>query len=313
MRFLKIMIIALSVIALSLVFLGASLSFAPPSAAQFANTQSLLNAANAYVGCKTNFTSSFAGLVIGKVPSLNSTLNPQLSTLQQDQAQLQSYTNLTTYRNYVQTAYDPELATIRQSILTGVRGSNLSSSTINSIRSRYTTLRIGYESCSLNALKAYANVRAAAYTSLLSYYQQNANNMSSKGFDTSSLTLITNNASSQIVQPYENAITQATTSNAVFAAIRQYCLFNGCKNGTNYHLAARFDVQKLSIIVARMKSNANFTNASSTLNQAQSNINSITSLLGTVGTASYTASQQQQLITTFNQTVALLKGVLHGR
>ncbi len=289
----------------------AGFAFASSSLAS-ATKQQVLDSAAIQIGCKTNFTVTFINYIVTDVPGLSS-LDSQATALQQEDAQLQTYAsseNITNYRNYVQNTYDPSLKQLRQAIPGSFKDSEPSSNTIMLLRGQYDTTLNTYKGCAFNAEKQFAIAKGTAYVAFMTYYQQKIQNLSSEDLDTTALTTLVDNADSEIVTPYQSAVNAATTQSELNAALAQYCLFDGCKNGTNFHLAANFDTLKLTAMYGKIAAIPNLTsNQTATLARIHSDLGSASSALSSVGTSQYTQNSRQSVFGALNQTVIDIKNL----
>jgi hypothetical protein len=275
--------------------------------------QQLLNSAMPQINCKTNFTVTFINYLVSAVPSLSS-LSSQAATLQQETTQLQAYAsggNTTNFISYIKNIYDPSLRQIRTTTQNSLKSANISRNTIIQLRNQYNTTLGAYQTCAFNAQKQFATAKGDSYGGFISYYQQTVQTLSAKGLNTTALTALVNNANSQIVLPYQNAVSAATTPNALNAALAQYCLFDGCKSGTSFHLAANFDNLKLAAMYNKIKSSKPklTSNQTAQLLKVQADLNAASSELSAVGTSQYTQSSGQSVFTALNQTVTDMKGL----
>lgn len=284
-----------------------TLAFAASSFYNSAMMGQLVNAAMAGVNCRTNLTVSFLNDVITTAPGLSTSLNYQLTSIRQRTAQLQNYSNMsnaTDFRNYVKSTYDPYLNQIRTGLIPSIRGENLSANAIALIRGDYAPLASQYSICSYNALRRFAIAKENSYNGVMTYYQQRVANLSSRGLNTTALTALLNKANSQIIVPYQNGINNATTSNQIESVLGEYCLFDDCQNGMNFHLAANFDLLKLEAVYQKIKSIKNLTaNQTSQLTKVGSDLNATSAALASVGTSAYTPSTAQSVFGDLNQTV----------
>ena len=63
----------------------------------------------------------------------------------------------------------------------------------------------------------------------------------------------------------------------------------------NFHIAAKFEIEKLTYIINFMKSDPKYSNQTQKLNSAQSSLNSAKSLLDSIGGAKYLPGQSEQV------------------
>ncbi len=277
------------------VFISALLLFllsANAVSAQSASAnQTLLQSAFVNARCKTNFTTAYIGKVAATVPSLSS-LGQYSTSLQGDTARLSilaSAGNVTAYRSYVSGTFDPDLDRIAKNFSSSIRAANLSANVIAELRFNYNTTLASYKTCNMESAKEYALQKLNMFNNSIRNYQEQASDLSSKGLNVSSLNLLLQNAQSQIVSPFENAVNTATNTSQIYAAINTYCLFDGCKNGTSFHLAAHFSLQSLTLQLNYLETDKNLSGSS--LASANLDLNNASSILQTVGIKSYANGQ----------------------
>ncbi len=279
-------------------------------------TSQYLSASAQQVKCKTDF-------MVGVIDSITSTVNNSgslssfASALQSDESQLQTYADggqVDSYRSYLQGTYDPELKSARDAIVQWrlADGRNTTASERQTLRSDYASLRSTFDSCELSAVKDYADAKVTGYQAILAEYQKKADNLSAKGIDTSNLTSLISQAQSTIVTPLQSALDSANDSKGVADAVRSYCLYNGCKNGTNFHFAAKWDIAKLTAIESYVQSKPASANFTSQLGQVTSDLTSASAMLQGIGTSDYQPGQQAQVWDPIKDAANVLTQVIHG-
>ncbi len=293
-------------------FTIASLLLMLPGAAYSANstqiTQMLISQAYQQISCRTNFTVSFIGSIVSTIPSLSNTLNPDATALQQDTLWMRGLANAgndTAFRSYVAQTYDPELNLIRKDVARGLQGVNRTRNQTSTIREAYNASKSELDDCELSALKSYAGSKVLLYNSALEYFNGRIANLSAMGLNTSALTQLMHSANSQIVAPLQTAITGAANVTQVRSALAEYCLYDGCIDGTNFHLQAHFKLVGLQLVVNRLDTSA--ITDTTALERAESKLNGDSVLLSGIGTSSYTAGQAAQLLDDFKLIIALLR------
>ncbi|HTY43699.1 MAG TPA: hypothetical protein VMC80_00445 [Patescibacteria group bacterium] len=289
--------ISLSIFLISVLLIGLVLADAPvtiasaTSASTSAELQRFYDIANA----KVNFYSGTANSMTALVPS--NILATDISTLQSDLAQIQTYvtsSDRTSLAQFVTGTFQPDLSTAQKDIIAWRQANfkNLTAQQKTSLVSTFTQSKSTFQSSQLNAYKNFANGRVNYFNNAISVYQNRTNNLQAKGIDVSSLTQLLSDAQAQIITPLQNAINSATDASSLNQAVKQYALFDGSQGGTNFHLAAKFNVAELQIALTKLIS-ASVSQTSIT--QLQTDISTSNSVLTSVGTNQYTNSQQTQL------------------
>jgi flagellar biosynthesis chaperone FliJ len=294
----------------ALAFLAILVSTNTTFAQNLSTNQTLLESAFRYAQCRTNFTTTYIGQIIAAAPSL-APLNQYSTTLQADTARIPSLAtsgNVTAFKNYISGTYDPELNVIAKNVSSQLRTANLSANVIAELRRNYNSTLANYKSCNMESAKEYALQKLNMFNSSIRSYQNQANNMASKGLNASSLYQMLQNAQTQIVNPFAIAINQATNTSQTYAAINAYCLFDGCKNGTNFHLAAHFSLQSLTIQLNYFETDKNIS--SSSLAPASLDLNNASSILQIVGTKAYVGNQADNI---FDNLTAASKAMQQAR
>jgi hypothetical protein len=217
------------------------------SASQVSN-QTLLNYSYQNLLCKTDFTFGYATNVIAVTE--NGTINSQVTALETDTATAKAdlyLGNASVYTNYVQNTYDPQLKLVGSDIHATIsaRGLSLSQSNLTQLFSDYNKSKAAYLNCSSNTLKAFAQARINQYKWDISSAENKTAKLQAKGLNVSNLESLALSANTTIVVPLQNAVSASTNSSQIQAALQRYCLYDGCKNGTNFHFAAHYALDTL--------------------------------------------------------------------
>lgn len=275
--------------------------------------QTLLGFAEGQVNCKTNFTKSFESQIVQLIPNASSQLGPQIATLGQDTAQLQTYANsgeMSTFKGYVQGAYDSELMTINKMFVPAIMASKPTNATIHQLLSEYNATKASYESCSFSGIKADALQVVQIYQNQIAMYNQQIAGLSKYGVNTAQMSSDISGANATILVPLQNAINSAQNTSQIQSALQSYCLFDECSGGTNYHLAAKFSADKLTAILNLAETLNSTKNQQANLSQVQSNINSAKAMIQQAGSSEYTSSQETQIFSYLQQAGSQLKAIL---
>jgi hypothetical protein len=257
--------------------------------------QSFLSAAAQYAQCKTNFTVAYIGKIAAVVPSLSG-LGQYSTAIQAGTSQLSAIAgagNVALFRNYLSGNYDQQLNNIARNVSAQIRAANLSRNQTSQLRIQYNSTLATYMSCRLIAAKNVALKELGMYNSSIASYQKEAASLSQQGLNTSALSTLLQGAATQIIAPIAAAVSQSTNASQISSALSRYCLFDGCRNGTNFHLAARFELQKLTAELSYLQTNGNVP--ASSLATAQSYLNTAASILQTVGSAVYVNGQSSAI------------------
>ena len=282
------------------------------SATNLNNTLTLQKFSN-NLKCRVDFYSG----VINEMNSLqpSDSLNQTTAKLQSDLNQIQTYANsgdANSLQQYVKANFESDNSMIKDAV-TNWRQANVKNFTRNQrqgLLSDYNSLKSTFDTCQLNSLKDFANSRISSFQNAIVDYQKRIDALSAKGIDVSSLNQIISDATSQIITPLQSAISSADDATSINQAIRSYCLFDGCANGTNFHLAAKFEVAKLQIALNTANSNPNVSQTSIT--QLQTDITTASGILTQVGTSQYTQTQNTNLWNAIKDAYSTIKSILNS-
>ncbi|MBI5223961.1 hypothetical protein HY990_06090 [Candidatus Micrarchaeota archaeon] len=249
---------------LFLLLLGLPLAFAVPQGVGVLRNGHL-DSVMADVKCKTDFNVGVISDFIAAVPNSSINLSSTIDKLAQDTAQLQSYANSNdteNFRSYLRSTYEPDARAAKAQLNLVRRGSNLDNSTRVSLRAQYDQLRSTYDSCHVAAVRSFVNTKADAYGKYLDDLDRKINDLGQKGVNVDSLRDLVSKARSVVIGPLRNDLGSADTAKLIRAAGKSYCMFDGCGNGTDFHLAAKFEIEKLDLILSKIES-SNASNVSS--------------------------------------------------
>ncbi len=280
-------------------------------------TQDSLRAAADSASCRADFESGYIGALVSSVPSA-SVLSTYADKLNADEHTLNGLAaagNASDFRDFINGTFDPDMRSANEAITSWRKdggGKNLSNSTRAALKEDYTQLRATEESCDFNALKEYANDRVEAYNDDLSRYEAAADKLGQRGVSTTDLTSLIGDARSQVVDPLKDAVSSATNASELRQALGQYCLYNGCKDGTNFHMAAHFDSDKLGDVLTYIAPMAQSAGLGGNLTAAQGDLGSVQSELSSIGTSEYAQGQSDQVWGGIRSVAKDVKDIVEG-
>ena len=251
----------------------------------------LLGAASAEAQCRVDFTVGYLNAIVAAVPNASATLGADASVLQADLATLKGYAtsgDAAGYRSYLSGTMDPAFKAARNDIQARPwKGSG--NATLSSLKASYSQLRQTLESCQLNAAKSFAQDKIAIYQQDIENYTGRTGTLAGRNgsIDTSGLGQILSDAQSQVIAPLEAAISSAGNASELRAALGKYCLYDGCPNGENFHLAVKYGLARLTATLssAQSRMGANGTNYFAA---AQRDLANAQSELSAIGASQYT-------------------------
>ena len=160
---------------------------------------------------------------------------------------------------------------------------------MESLQTTYKTL-MGTQSSCFDA-KGYANLVLDYCNNTLNTYQLRAQNLTGRGINASNLLDIVGSARSQIMTPLKNGVNSAANSSQVRMALEHYCLYDGCANGTNFHMALKFESMRMNDLLAAMAPQAAEAGLGSNVSAAQSSLDAANAKISAWGTDAATPDQ----------------------
>lgn len=257
------------------------------------NMQGLEVAANV-AQCRSDFVVGVMNSISSNVPSTAQGLNVYITKLPSDVAQLKTITSKDDFKTFVSGTLDVDFKSAQDAIKTAresFRGKNATTKDAREkMRSDFTSLRSTLNSCDFSAHKQFSDMKLQSYSKEIAKYQSAADSLRAKGVDTSSLNKVISDAQAQ-VSNFQTAVDSANDSKSLGNAINGFCIYNGCAKGANYHLGARFQIERLSEILSYTETKMNLT--ADEISSVQANIDAANSALAQVGTSAYTADSSK--------------------
>ncbi len=277
-----------------------------------------LKAAADSASCRADFDAGYIGTLESGVPSASS-LQSYADKVRSDEQELQALAaagNATAFRDFMKSSFDPDMLSASDAVRSWRKDSddyhNLSNSSKASLKAGYDQLRASEESCDFQALKEYANDRIESYNDALTAYGTQVSKLDGKGVGTSDLSSLISGARSQVVDPLQSAVSGATNASQLRQALGEYCLYNGCRNGTSFHMGARFASDKLGDILVRIQPLAQSAGLGDNVTAAQTVLSSVQSELSSIGTSEYAQGQADQVWSGIRSAAGDVKGIIAG-
>jgi len=233
------------------------------------NAKAMLAAGVSDMQCRVAYDTDLMNAIVTTFPSLSAKLSFRIPILQSDMQMLSQYAddgNSRSFRNYLQQNFSQHLkldnSMIKQS-LDSIKedrslDKNETKTKMRSLKATNDALMSVLNNCS--NVNKHVTLMLGYYSNSLTNYEKIANNMSSKGVDASGMLALVSSARSQILTPLQTATTGVTDGQALKLALDTYCLYDGCTNGTNFHMAAKFETARmyglLSVIAQENMSDA---------------------------------------------------------
>ncbi|MEK6981392.1 MAG: hypothetical protein AABX38_00550 [Candidatus Micrarchaeota archaeon] len=166
------------------------------------------------------------------------------------------------------------------------------------------------QNCRFGAGKIVAEARVDKLERQVSSYQDKIDKFADSGLDISALQSVVDGAKTQVIDPLKAAINSATDFASLKAALKGYCLFDGCKDGANYHLEAKFEVQRLFAVLDNLENKTNVSTAK--IAEAKGYLNNAQDVLDEVGTSQYTKDQKQTISSNVKSAVKAIRDINKG-
>lgn len=267
------------------------------------------------VVCKTTFNTGVLESYVEASDSF-SPLTSMIDKLNLDTRQLQSYADSNdteNFRSFLKDTYEKDSRDAKEALNRLRRNATLDNQTKEELRSAFNELKEEYQSCHVEAVRLFASIKADLYEDHLSRVEDKIRTLDDKGVDTQRLRELVGSARSSIVTPLKDAITSGDTPRMIRSATREFCLYAGCNNGTAFHLAAKFEIEKLEAILNRLKG-ANVSGVESLISEAQSHLDLAKDALSSNSSASEIESEAWSEIRSAAQTIqSIVREVNSGK
>jgi hypothetical protein len=145
---------------------------------------------------------------------------------------------------------------------------------METLQNEYKTLRETQEGC-FDA-QEHGKLVLDYYNTSIGRYEARANNLTERGVNASNLLKLIGDAKTQILPPLKNGINSASNSSQSRMILQQHCLYDGCTNGTNFHMAAKFEAMRVGDLLAAMSAKAKEKGLGSNLTAAQNELDAAT-------------------------------------
>ena len=284
-----------------------------------------LGRALANINCKIDFIKGIINSTLTAIPEGEGNLSGFIAVFEDDEKNLQNYADKGDregFKNYVKEKVEKDLKEARKAVHNwrSMNAGNVSKEERKALKDDYASLRAEFQECHFNSLKSEVRGRIEAYNTILGNYVKMADRYEERGANVSLLRDVIDDARIQVITPLENIAGNATDINSLNAAFKKYCLFNGCKNGFNFHLAKKFEIAKINSVIEYLRANQNASEASNKyLDTAKENIDSASDILSKIGTGKYSEEQEKTFLESvkaaydaLKEARRLLRGVNNG-
>lgn len=233
--------------------------------------------------CKVDLTISY----MDSLTLVGANLSSYSEKLQADINQLDSIVssgNRSAFKDFVKDTFEPDFKSSRDAINQWRKDNNknLTKEQKATLRESYQNAKKTFDDCHKNSLIDLGNQRVELFEKILAQYKERTDRFASKGLDTAGMNKVLEGAKTQVMDPLKNALTSANDSQSIKNILRRYCLFNGCKNSVNYHLAAKYEIERLTATINFIKTKLNSTEYDAKIKEAESNLNAARGLLAEI-------------------------------
>jgi len=302
-----------------------------------------LDAAMTNVECKTDF---MVGVIYSMNEKLgvNDDLNAQADILQGDVGKLNGYADsndTASFRDYVHGTFAQHMRDAKSAIKDARKGLAANTSVCNHGKGKkatenvtaednstadenctsmgqirkelsdiYKEMRATYDSCHFGSLKHAADTKVEEYQEKLQNKRDKIEDLGAKGVDTAELEGVVDEAEDEIVNPLEDAVDAAENDTELKDAMHGYCLHDGCKDGKNFHLGARFETAKLGAILDKIRDAAEAKGLGEEVAAIGSALDSAQEILDAAGDSQLSASDEESLDGYVDDAAARLKALL---
>jgi len=272
----------------------------------------------AHLVCRIDFTATVIDSVVAKVPATYDALSGHSATLKNDKAELESLAaagDRDGFNSFVSGTVKPDMADGIKALAKerrNYKSYNLTNDTITSLRADYDAAREQMKECEKGSIVKLGQARIRHYNSIIDVWQTTTDKLGEKGVSTAAMQAVIGGAESNVIAPLQSAV-DSGDSEQVKAALRTYCLGNGCPgNGDaapqNYHGFAKINIERLQAIVDKLQETAD----SSLLEEAEAKLDIVRSTLAQVGGNQYSEEQQDAVWDNLREAAKLVRDYMRS-
>lgn len=253
----------------------------------------------AHLVCRIDFTTAVIDNVVAKVPETSGALSGHSATLKGDKTQLESLAesgDREGFNSFVSGTVKPDMADAIKALAKerrNYKSYNLTNDTIASLHEDYKAANEQMKECEKGSVVKLGQARIRQYNAIIGVWQTTTGKLGEKGVSTAAMQGVIDGAESNVIAPLQSAV-DSGDSEQVKAALRTFCLGNGCEGSgdaapQNYHGFAKINLERLQAIKDKLAESAD----SSKLDEAQQKFDIARSTLAAVGGNKYTEEQQK--------------------
>ena len=212
--------------------------------------------------------------------------------------------NKTQFKTDVKT-YDSNVRTANLDARTAIKNTH-DKNVYSTLKSDMVQLKAVHKSCTSGVKQEQkAKLREQMFNKDLLHEQKITNKLAAHGANTTELNQTINLASNQI-QAFETAVNNAQNSTQLEAALHSFCLYNGCKNPDNFHLAAKIAIESNQAQLNFLATKNSTSSYQVIVNQAQTDLNNAQTALDQVGSNKYQGTQSSDVWTSIKAATDLI-------
>jgi hypothetical protein len=270
-----------------------------------------LDAAMEHVQCRAEFT---IAVMESQMEHLGGNgLHDDIDAIEDDLEELQDLADngdIHGFRSYLWVVFADNMLDARQNAMEHRNQANMTHQVRLKLRSDYFDAKDDFDSCNAGALSHYADAKLDGYNVLLEAAEERAENLSEKGLDTSGLEELIDDAQEQVVGPLEDELDGAESAVEIREALGSYCMFNGCRDGFNFHMAAKWNIEKLDQILVLIEEDAESAGLGDDWDDASGYISDADDALSAVGDDQYEGTEHSDVWDNIRSASETLKDVI---
>jgi hypothetical protein len=271
--------------------------------------ESYTNAILARVTCQASLDTGVISATISDIPNINQTA----ITSDSNKISTDSQSLVTDSNNKDKSQFQTDMKSFRtdsknatKDLRLAVNNAKPTSDERTKLKSDFASLQDTYRSCMFSAGQQSANLKIHAWGTGIQKMENRSSILASKGVDITQLNQIISQAQTNLGN-LAAAVSSATNSTQLKDALHGYCQYNGCKNGINFHFAAKSVLAAQQAKLDKIKSNPNSGQYGNQINQAQTNLTNAKNTLDAVGTSQYQGTQKNDVWNPLHDVYSIIK------
>ena len=253
--------------------------------------------------CRNTYVTGYLGDVVSVINNSTTTstlTNTDIPKLGTDFGSMQSdasVNNTAQFKTDMNT-YNGDTKTVDPDVSTAIKTTH--SKTVNTtLRSDNKQLQSTYQSCLFGVKQQVAQYKASMYNKAIERAQHRAGKLASHGVNTAGLNQTINTVNAG-VQAFEQATANAQNSTQLKAALKSFCLYNGCKTPNDQHFAANTAIQAQQAKLNLLASKNTTSTFQGLVSQAQTDLTNAQTALTQVGSSQYQGGQSSTVWNNIN-------------